>query len=524
MQPLISDEAKNLVKDIISDYPFYASRCLKIRTKEGSLEPFVLNKAQKYFHARVEEQKKQTGRVRVIILKGRQQGCSTYIEGRGYWLVTQSFGMRAFILTHEEEATNNLFDMAKRFHENCPAILRPSTQASNSKELIFGELDSGYKLGTAGNKSTGRSQTVQFLHASEAAFYKHASEHAKGILQTVPLTDNTEIFIESTANGVGNWFHQLWQAAEAGLSDYIPVFLPWFWQDEYAIDAPSDFKTTSEEDELKALYYLTNNQLAWRRLKIQELSVDGVDGVKSFKQEYPNNPAEAFQMSGEDSFISPELVMSARRNIDANPYGPLLIGADIARFGDDRTAIARRQGRVVTKIDTYVKKDTMEIAGILHNIIINEQPTKVFVDVGGLGASVVDRLYELGHRDIVASVNSATRALDAERFANKRAEMWALGREWLQDEPVRLPDLNSLHSDLCSTKYKVDSKGRLLIEAKADMKSRGVRSSDEADAVLLTFALPVSAYEKKKTDHEATSKTIMSTLTRVNKLKKARYQ
>ena len=121
-------EERDLRQKLKDDYNHYASRCLKIRPKDGKLEPFILNKAQKYIHSRVEEQRALTGKVRAIILKGRQQGCSTYIEGRFYWRVTHSKGMRAFILTHEEEATNNLFEMAKRYHDHCHFAVKPKTK------------------------------------------------------------------------------------------------------------------------------------------------------------------------------------------------------------------------------------------------------------------------------------------------------------------------------------------------------------------------------------------------------------
>jgi hypothetical protein len=209
-----------------NDFTHYASKCLKVRTKEGKIVPFEINRAQKHILAKINQQLKETGKVRAIVLKGRQQGCSTFIEGLFYWLVTHAFGVRAFILTHEEEATNNLFEMAKRYHDNCPDVVKPAIKASNSKELLFSELDSGYKLGTAGNKSVGRSSTIQYLHASEAAFYKHADEHAKGIMQTVPNAPGTYIFIESTANGVGNWFHSQWQQAESGLSEFYSYLHP----------------------------------------------------------------------------------------------------------------------------------------------------------------------------------------------------------------------------------------------------------------------------------------------------------
>ncbi len=504
------------------DFPHYAEKCLFIRTKSGKMWPFKLNRAQKYIHQRVEEQRKLTGKVRAIILKGRQQGCSTYISARYFWRSTHMRGMRVFILTHEEEATNNLFEMAKRFYDYCPEQLKPTLKSSNAKELIYEGIDSGYKLGTAGNKSVGRSSTIQFLHASEAAFYKHADEHAKGIMQTVPFCEDTEVFIESTANGVGNWFHQQWQLAEAGQSDYIPIFVPWFWQEEYRKECHGKTILTPEESELKLMFSLSNEQIVWRRMKIQDLSVNGQDGEKAFNQEYPCTAQEAFTLTGEDNYVPSELVLRARKQVNVEGFGPLVIGVDPARFGDDRSAIIRRQGRKAYKLETHIKKDTMEITGLVHNIILTEKPFAVCIDVGGLGAGIVDRLKELGHEQVIHAINSGSRPLDSRRYYNKRAEMWGEGRKWLEEEICQLPDSDELHSDICNSKYKVDSSSRLLIEKKEDMKKRGVRSSDCADAWLLTFALPPSAMNKSHKD--SISEVAKQITSNYNKIQSLKYQ
>ena len=473
------------------DYAHYSKKCLKIRTKTGEILPLELNRAQAHVHDLVEDQKRRTGKVRAIVVKGRQQGISTYIEGRFYQRVTHSFGVQAFILTHSLDATNNLFKMVQRYHENCPQIVRPSVNINNSKELIFGNLDSGYKIGTAENKAVGRSQTIQFFHGSEVAYWANAADHAKGILQAVPGTANTEIFFESTANGVGNYFHQQWQLAESGQSEFIPIFVPWYWQNEYRRDIDEDNPFAPNDDELALLdvYEFTFDQLAWRRLKIVELSVGGIDGVKAFMSEYPNSPTEAFQTTGEDSFITPEVVMPCRKSI-CQPYGQLIVGVDPARFGDDRTSIIRRKGRLSYNLQSYAKKDTMEVAGLVHRIIQEEHPFKVCIDIGGLGAGVYDRLLELGHKEIIIGVNSGSSPLNAERYTNKRGEMWGLMKEWLLDLPCQIPDNDSLHADLCGTRYKFDSKTRLILERKEDMKKRGIRSPDCADALALTFACP----------------------------------
>ena len=128
------------------DLAHYAEKCLKIRTKAGPLQALAFNREQRYLHERIEAQLERTGKVRAIILKGRQQGCSTYVEGRFYWRVTHRHGAQAYILTHELPATDNLFTMAERFHTHCPAMVKPNTGTANAKELSFDLLDSGVLL------------------------------------------------------------------------------------------------------------------------------------------------------------------------------------------------------------------------------------------------------------------------------------------------------------------------------------------------------------------------------------------
>lgn len=478
------------------DFIFYARNALFIRSKSGDTHPFELNKAQAYIHARLEEQKAKTGKVRALVLKGRQQGVSTYTEGRFYWRVSHRTGVRAFILTHEADSTAALFEMVERYHENCPGFIQPKTGASNAKELIFADLDSGYKVGTAGNKSVGRGTTIQYFHGSEVAFWPNAHEHAKGILQAVPDEDDTEIILESTANGVGNYFYQQWLKAEAGESDFQAIFVPWFWQPEYRRRPPSDFRRTGEEEKLVEIFDLDNEQLMFRRQKVAALSADGIDGESAFRQEYPFTAQEAFQVSGGDSLIKPESVIEARRN-KVLAIGPLIVGVDPARFGDDRTAIIRRQGRVAYDLEVYEKRDTMEVAGIVHSIIKKEKPDQVAIDVGGLGAGVVDRLIELGHGDVVVAINFGSSALDPNTYKNRRAEMWWETRNWLNsDVPVMIPDRDDLHTDLIGPQYKYDSHSRRQLESKDEMRKRGLRSSDTADALALTFAEPLVKFEE----------------------------
>ena len=483
---------------LATDYAYFAPECLKIRAKAGSITPFCFNRAQLFIHARLEEQRAATGRVRALILKGRQQGCSTYVGGRFYHRAIHGRGLRVFILTHEDPATQNLFDMVDRFHAHCPAEIRPVTGHANAKELSFDALDSGYRVATAATKGAGRSSTVQLFHGSEVAFWPNADSHAAGVLQAVPDMPGTEVILESTANGVGNFFHVKWREAEAGGSDYAAIFVPWHWQDEYRKTPPEDFALDPEETEYRRLYGLDLAQMAWRRARIGELRDPAL-----FKQEYPATAAEAFQMSGHDSFIPPALVARARKAVCA-PSGPLVIGFDPAWKGGDRHALARRRGRQVIGVESRVGLDTMQAAGWMKQVIEREKPRRVFVDVGGVGAGVYDRLCEMGFGEIVRPVNFGSSPMEPPPLdahgqpsggpVNRRAEMWLRSKEWLEDPAgAQIPDRDALQADACGPSYSYDSHTRLILESKDKMRQRGVPSPDEWDAVALTFAEPVAS-------------------------------
>lgn len=513
MRLQLSNEERDIRQRLKDDLEHYAPRCLKIRSKSGKVVPFNFNRAQKYAHARLEEQKAETGKVRALILKGRQQGVSTYIGARFYHGTTHHFGVKCFILTHEQSATDNLFSMVERYHEHCPTLVRPTTGAANAKELIFSRLDSGYAVGTAGSKAVGRSSTIQLFHGSETAFWPNAKTHFAGVVQAVPDIEETEIILESTANGVGGEFHERWQMAERGQSDYIAIFIPWFWQEEYTRIVDRDFTLDDEEKEYQQLYGLTVGQMAWRRAKISELKDPAL-----FKQEYPASAAEAFQSSGQDSYIKPESIDRARKNT-VDPVGPLVIGADPARFGDDRFSLAFRQGRKLIKIESRGGKakdsqgnvtggkalDVVGGANWIKQVIDAEKPERVFIDVGGLGAGTYDILASWGgvYRKVCVPVNFGSTPQDdvvtlpdgtkRPGAKNRRAEMWMRSRDWLDDVAgVDIPDSDTLHADACAPGYKYDANQRLELERKEDMRKRGVRSPDEWDAVALTFAEPVA--------------------------------
>lgn len=499
----LDDRERAVRQKLKDDFEHYASRCLKIRSKSGEVLPFALNRSQRYLHGRLQAQLESKGKVRALVLKGRQVGISTYIGGRFYWRISHRFGVRAFILTHLDTASDNLFGMAKRFHENCPDLVRPDTGKSNAKELYFRELDSGYKVATAGTAEVGRSETIQLFHGSEVAFWPNAQNHSAGIRQAIADADGTEDIRESTANGIGNSFHAEWKAAERGDSEYEPIFIPWFWHEEYAKPAPDAWSCSDIWRDYATAYQLSAEQLYWAWAKNRELAVIAGGSTDEpcwqFKQEYPSNADEAFQTSGEQAFIEPAIVMKARKG-KASGYGPIVLGVDPARGGGDKTGLVDRQGRrlgghICKLID---QNDLMAVAGEVQREVQRIKPVKVIIDTTGLGAGLYDRLREL-LGDMIEGVNFGARAYDFRHYANRRAEMWDQMRQWFEDPAgVQIPDTDTLQGDLCSIvrgkgATQFNSSGQLVLESKDHIRERVSFSPDLGDAAALTFAVDLSA-------------------------------
>src|ERR1700691_3893121 len=125
--------------EILGDLTKFSPMFLKINTKGASYDESAnylrLNRAQLYIHQRLEAQLKGTGKVRALILKGRQQGCSTYVQARYFHKVITTRGKKAFILAHEADATDNLFKMTRRYYENLPEGLCPEASKLNTSEM-----------------------------------------------------------------------------------------------------------------------------------------------------------------------------------------------------------------------------------------------------------------------------------------------------------------------------------------------------------------------------------------------------
>ena len=473
---------------------YFAKNCLQIRTKDARIVPFVFNKAQNYLHDICEQELARHGKVRIVIVKGRQSGISTYVAARFYHKTSTNKALNTFILSHESSTTGKLFQIVKLFNEYNP--IAPPVKRSNANELMFDSLASQYYVGTAGSGEVGRGGTVQLFHGSEVAMWRNTDDIETGLMESIPEVDGSEIILESTAKGLGNFFHRMTMEGLKGLNGYRIVFIPWHWGDEYEEDIGEDFVLSDDEKTFMEAYLSdypmeqSLRKMKWRRTKISRYSSEW-----KFRQEYPSNVTEAFQTST-DTLIDAEDIMKARkaRSIISN-QAPLILGVDPAR-NKDRAVILFRRGREIEQFYTYeASGDDIWFADKVAEMISRYKPLVVNIDCTNSWA-IHDYLKRKGF-DNIRGVHFGEKATDRKTYANKRAEMWCMLRDWFKEDGVVIPDDDEFHTDLVSVPDYDETDGKIRLMRKEKIKEVSGMSPDIGDAAALTFAVRISGKKRE---------------------------
>jgi len=376
-KPKISQAVIDRVMKYRADCQSHAKDCISIRDHHtAQIVPLNYNPGQRILHIVAEKMKAEIGYIRIIFLKSRRFGGSTYVQGRFYSKTSLHKNRSAFIVAHEKESTNTLFEMTKLMQERNP--IAPATKKSNEKLLRFDNakgtgLKSEYRLGTAKNVSTGRSQGIHYLHGSEEAFWPvNASDLLNGLLQCLPEPPAPhECFRESTANGFGNTFQKgvfdaysegkhvyyeqdgipyAWKSPD---TDWVLVFIPWFIHDRYS----KPFQTDDHKQEfiakmnervfapelqewrqrealdLKKRYSLSWEQLHWRDWAIDNKMAGSTraERKRMFCQEYPATVEEAFLSRGSNVY-SKELCDDLQKLTEK----PIITGEVVDRAGKSK--------------------------------------------------------------------------------------------------------------------------------------------------------------------------------------------
>lgn len=195
----------------------------------------------------------------------------------------------------------------------------------------------------------------------------------------------------------------------------------------------------------------------------------------------------SFAASQSRQFIPFSIVNKAVQNdlaYKVYQYSPVIIGVDVARFGDDKSVICVRKGLKILKIKKYQKFDTVELARHIAVTQDEYEADYTYIDVGNMGAGVVDHLKRAMGRYVIEA-NAGEKADDKEKYFNKRAEMWGRTRDWLKNADIL--DDPDLISDLTNPEYEFNDKRQIKLETKKSMKKRGVLSPDVAEALIQTF-------------------------------------
>lgn len=359
-----------------------------------------------------------------------------------------SWGSRKESLVDQIGNPDSIFEKMRIFIRNLPIEFKPSgfDEGLNARYLKLTNPANGSVITGEAGDNIGRGGRSSVYFKDESAFYERPQ------LIEAALSQNSDVKIDiSTPNGNGNEFYK------KRFGGVIDVFT-FNWRDDPRKDDA---------------WYRKQCQLLDPVVVAQEIDID-------------------YDASVTNAFINAVDVDKAQRTrpdeLDDIKF-PVVLGVDPARFGDDRTAIVCRQGRIVHFIHVYENKRNTEIAGYITQIIRTlSRPVKaVFVDEGGLGAGVVDILYD--EFDFIYGIQFGSKSGTIEAF-DKRSEMWLTMKEWFEGT-VSVPNQSDLKTDLCSLQYSFNALGQYKLERKEDAKKRGVRSPDIGDALALTFARPI---------------------------------
>lgn len=410
------------------------------------------------------------GREDGLVEKSRDMGVSWLCVAVASWLwtfhpgVVVGFGSRKEDYVDRIGDPSSLFWKLRAYIRLLPPIFKPKGYSEDKHAPFMRVLnpENGASIIGEAGSNIGRGARTSIYFKDESAFY----ERAESIDAALSQTSNCKIDV-STPNGEGNPF---WRKRMGGR---VPVFV-FDWRDD----------PRKGED--------------WYEKQRREL--DPVVLAQEVDRDY--------SASVGNSFIPGDMVTDAmaRGPADIPAAGPIRMGLDVARFGDDKTVLVVRRGRVVLRVSAWGKTDLMSTAGRVRQEVLAYRGRgayieQIAVDSIGIGAGVADALRGwIPDEGVVRDVNASLRMEDGQNY-NLRAAMWAAMRDWIA-AGCSLPNDQDLRADLTGLRYGY-RQGLLLLESKDDAKKRGMKSPDRADALALTFASPGGPKQKTQINPSA---------------------
>ena len=409
------------------------------------------------------------GREDGLVEKSRDMGVSWLCVAIAVWMwlffpgVVVGFGSRKEEYVDKIGDPKSLFWKARQFINLLPVEFRPQgwSETKHAPHMRILNPDNGSSIVGESGDNIGRGNRTSIYFKDESAFY----EHPEAIDAALSQTSNCKIDV-STPNGAGNPFYR--KAHGGKIKKFV-----FDWHDD------------PRKDEV------------WYQKQVDTL--DPVIVAQEIDRNYESSISNAFIHS------SHVLAAQMRGAADVQVQGGLRVGVDVARFGDDKSVISLRRGRLLMKQEVLSKLDVVQVASRVRQEITayGLRPEQIAVDTIGIGSGVADMLRgwypdkidkATGRRlPIVVDVNSSLRMSNGEDY-NLRAFMWREMREWLL--LASIPNDPELKTDLTALRYLFKG-GELLLESKDDAKKRGVKSPDRGDSLALTFAIPTIVDTRK---------------------------
>ena len=436
----------------------WMEKYLKIITKDSELIPFKANRMQQHLFKKIVERKlaRPDDPVYLCIMKARQMGCSTFLEGMGFHQVFNNPFTNALVVAHESDPAENLFRMTRNYYQYLPNEMRftgEQSQRGEEKdkarpgrkriEFLDPDHNSRFLVLTANNPNAGSSFTFQFCHLSEVAKWAENKIEDAWVSIQAAFAKRAGSFLameSSPYGGMGGLFADTFFKAEAGENDYISCFFPWWFDIEYRRWDKKEYPSNLNKEEESIVKCMIKDKLdeenilaalAWRRYTIAN-ECEGK--VKLFRREYPSNPIEGFQahtkrvFNGEiinlwlNEVKDPMLVGDIKKNgqvtkdftrsyceyVPPVSSGKYIVGVDCASgstLNDDGdfsavVVLEQRSGEVVATFRERIKPHDFgrKVAAIGKRygsglVIVESNP-------GGHGTSVLNALVDEGYPNL----------------------------------------------------------------------------------------------------------------------------
>ena len=393
---------------------------------------------------------------RVSIRSGHGVGKTTLQAWLVLWfLLTRNNCKIPVAANSQDQLRDTIWPEIAKWHRQLPEALKTRIDVQAERIVVIQDPEGAFAVRRTASKEN--PEALQGFHAEHLLFLIDEASGIPDVVFEVGLgalsTPGAKVVMAGNPTRTAGFFHDT----------HHSLRYRWHTMHVSCLDVP---RAQGHIEDIRAKYGDSSN--AWRVRVLGE-----------------------FPTANDETVIPLELVLGAvGRNVSPLEYYPVW-GVDVARFGDDRTALAKRQAnKLLEPVRWWNSADLMATAGRIKaehdETHYDMRPSQILIDAIGLGAGVYDRCKELGLP--VRAVNVGEAAATRETYMRLRDELWFKARDWFQERWCSVPQDDALIAELTAPTYTFTSTGKLVVESKADMKKRGMRSPDLADAFLLTFA------------------------------------